>query len=200
MILLIDNYDSFTYNLYQYLGELGEIPKVVRNDQITIAEVENLNPDAIIISPGPGRPEDAGICVNLIKTFAPSIPILGICLGHQAIGYAFNGNIIRAKDIMHGKISEISHNKTALFTSLPDEISVMRYHSLVIEKDSVPNELEVLAISAEDNEIMAVKHKEYPLYGLQFHPESIGTKEGKQLLENFITETRKEKGVYETLS
>lgn len=200
MILLIDNYDSFTYNLYQYLGELGEIPKVVRNDQITIAEIENLNPDAIIISPGPGRPEDAGICVNLIKTFAPSIPILGICLGHQAIGYAFNGNIIRAKDIMHGKISEISHNKTALFTSLPDEISVMRYHSLVIEKDSVPNELEVLAISAEDNEIMAVKHKEYPLYGLQFHPESIGTKEGKQLLENFITETRKEKGVYETLS
>lgn len=200
MILLIDNYDSFTYNLYQYLGELGETPKVVRNDQITIAEIENLNPDAIIISPGPGRPEDAGICVNLIKTFAPSIPILGICLGHQAIGYAFNGNIIRAKDIMHGKISEISHNKTALFTSLPDEISVMRYHSLVIEKDSVPNELEVLAISAEDNEIMAVKHKEYPLYGLQFHPESIGTKEGKQLLENFITETRKEKGVYETLS
>lgn len=200
MILLIDNYDSFTYNLYQYLGELGEAPKVVRNDQITIAEIEELNPDAIIISPGPGRPEGAGICVELIRSFAPSIPILGICLGHQAIGYAYNGKIIKAKDIMHGKISEISHNKTGLFTSLPEDLAVMRYHSLVIKKDSVPDELEVLATSMEDNEIMAVKHKKYSLFGLQFHPESIGTKEGKQLLANFITETRKEKGVYETLS
>lgn len=200
MILLIDNYDSFTYNLYQYLGELGEEQMVVRNDKVTISEIENMKPAAIILSPGPGRPENAGICVELIKTFAPTIPILGICLGHQALGYAYNGNIIKAREIMHGKVSEISHNGSALFNSLPKTLPVMRYHSLVIEKDTVPNELEILATSTDDNEIMAVKHKEYPLYGLQFHPESIGTKAGKQLLENFITETRKEKGLYETLS
>lgn len=200
MILLIDNYDSFTYNLYQYLGELGEVPKVVRNDRVTIREIEKMGPEAIIISPGPGRPEDAGICVKLIQTFAHAIPILGICLGHQAIGYAFNGNIINAREIMHGKVSEISHNGAALFNALPETLSVMRYHSLVIEKSSVPSELEILATSKDDNEIMAIKHKDYPLYGLQFHPESIGTKEGKQLLENFILEARKEKGIYETLS
>jgi anthranilate synthase component II len=200
MILLIDNYDSFTYNLYQYLGELGVELKVVRNDKVTISEIETLKPTAIIISPGPGRPENAGICVELIRTFAHKIPILGICLGHQAIGYAFNGNIINAREIMHGKVSEISHNGLSLFNTLPGSLYVMRYHSLVIEKDSVPSELEILATSTDDNEIMAVKHKEYPVYGLQFHPESIGTKQGKQLLENFIAETRKEKGIYETLS
>jgi anthranilate synthase component II len=200
MILLIDNYDSFTYNLYQYLGELGAELMVVRNDMVTISEIENMKPEAIIISPGPGRPENAGICVELIKTFAPTIPILGICLGHQAIGYAFNGSIINAREIMHGKVSEISHNGASLFNNLPETLSVMRYHSLVIEKDSVPKELEIMATSKDDKEIMAVKHKEYPLYGLQFHPESIGTKDGKQLLENFISESRKEKGLYETLS
>jgi anthranilate synthase component II len=200
MILLIDNYDSFTYNLYQYLGELGARMNVIRNDKVTISEIEKMNPTAIIISPGPGRPENAGICVELIKTFAPTIPILGICLGHQAIGHAFNGNIINAREIMHGKVSEISHNGASLFDSFPRTLSVMRYHSLVIEKGSFPSELEILATSTDDNEIMAVKHKEYPLYGLQFHPESIGTKEGKQLLKKFIAETRKEKGIYETLS
>jgi len=200
MILLIDNYDSFTYNLYQYLGELGVKVKVVRNDKVTISEIETMNPTAIIISPGPGRPENAGICVELIRYFAPMIPILGICLGHQAIGYAFNGNIMHAREIMHGKVSEISHNGSTLFSTLPGSLSVMRYHSLVIEKESVPSELEIMATSTDDNEIMAVKHKEYPVYGLQFHPESIGTKQGKQLLENFIAETRKEKGIYETLS
>ncbi|MBY0096754.1 anthranilate synthase component II [Mesobacillus maritimus] len=200
MILLIDNYDSFTYNLYQYLGELGVKLKVVRNDKVTISEIETMKPTAIIISPGPGRPENAGICVELIRTLAHKVPILGICLGHQAIGYAFNGTIMKAGEIMHGKVSEISHNGSSLFSTLPGRLSVMRYHSLVIEKDSVPSELEILASSTDDNEIMAVKHKEYPVYGLQFHPESIGTKQGKQLLENFIAETRKEKGIYETLS
>jgi anthranilate synthase component II len=200
MILLIDNYDSFTYNLYQYLGELGVKLKVVRNDKVTISEIETMKPTAIIISPGPGRPENAGICVELIRTLAHKVPILGICLGHQAIGYAFNGTIMKAGEIMHGKVSEISHNGSSLFSTLPGRLSVMRYHSLVIEKDSVPSELEILATSTDDNEIMAVKHKEYPVYGLQFHPESIGTKQGKQLLENFIAETRKEKGIYETLS
>jgi anthranilate synthase component II len=200
MILLIDNYDSFTYNLYQYLGELGVELKVVRNDKVTISEIKAMKPKAIIISPGPGRPENAGICVEVIRTFAHNIPILGICLGHQAIGYAFNGNIINAREIMHGKVSEISHNGSSLFNTLPGSLSVMRYHSLVIDNGSVPSELEILATSKDDNEIMAVKHKEYPVYGLQFHPESIGTKQGKQLLENFIMETRKEKGIYETLS
>ncbi|SEN58373.1 anthranilate synthase, component II [Mesobacillus persicus] len=200
MILLIDNYDSFTYNLYQYLGELGKVPKVVRNDQITITEIEEMKPEAIIISPGPGRPEDAGICVELIKSFASKVPILGICLGHQAIGYAFGGNIIHAREIMHGKVSEISHNGTSLFKFFQESLSVMRYHSLVIEKDSVPSDLKVLATATDDKEIMAVKHKDYPLYGLQFHPESIGTKEGKKLLENFLIETRKENGIYEVLS
>mgnify|MGYP005828652293 CR=1 FL=1 len=200
MILLIDNYDSFTFNLYQYLGELGQVPKVVRNDRITIAEIEEMKPEAIIISPGPGRPEDAGICVELIKTFASTVPILGICLGHQAIGYAFGGNIVNASEIMHGKISEISHNGTSLFKSFRESLSVMRYHSLVIEKDSIPSDLKVLARSTDDDEIMAIKHKDYPLYGLQFHPESIGTKVGKQLLKNFLIETRKENGIYEILS
>lgn len=200
MILLIDNYDSFTFNLYQYLGELGQVPKVVRNDRITIAEIEEMKPEAIIISPGPGRPEDAGICVELIKTFASTVPILGICLGHQAIGYAFGGNIVNASEIMHGKISEISHNGTSLFKSFRESLSVMRYHSLVIEKDSISSDLKVLARSTDDDEIMAIKHKDYPLYGLQFHPESIGTKVGKQLLKNFIIETRKENGIYEILS
>lgn len=200
MILLIDNYDSFTYNLYQYLGELGEVPKVVRNDRITITEIEEMKPEAIIISPGPGRPEDAGICVELIKSFASKVPILGICLGHQAIGYAFGGKITHAREIMHGKVSEISHNGTSLFKSFQESLSVMRYHSLVIEKDSIPSDLEVLARSTDDDEVMAVKHKDYPLYGLQFHPESIGTKEGKQLLANFLNEIRKENGIYEILS
>jgi anthranilate synthase component II len=200
MILLIDNYDSFTYNLYQYLGELGAVPKVVRNDRITVEEIEEMNPEAIIISPGPGRPEDAGICVELIHKLAPGIPILGICLGHQAIGYAFGGEIINARNIMHGKVSELSHSQTSLFENLGERLEVMRYHSLVIERKSIPEELVVLATSTDDDEIMAIKHKIYPLYGMQFHPESIGTELGKQLLHNFLTLMRKENGTNEILS
>jgi anthranilate synthase/aminodeoxychorismate synthase-like glutamine amidotransferase len=200
MILLIDNYDSFTYNLYQYLGELGSLPVVVRNDALTVDDVLDMMPEAIIISPGPGRPENAGVCVDLIKALAPSIPILGICLGHQAIGYAFGGAIVKAENIMHGKISSVEHSGTSLFTGLPEQIDVMRYHSLVIDKNSVPDQFDILAISKVDQEVMAIKHKDYPLYGLQFHPESIGSKAGKRLLNNFLTEMRKENGKYEVLS
>lgn len=200
MILLIDNYDSFTFNLYQYLGELGQVPCVVRNDALSISDIEKMNPEAIIISPGPGRPENAGICVELIKKVGASIPILGICLGHQAIGYAFGGSIINAEKIMHGKISKLSHTGTSLFHALPKELRVMRYHSLVISKDNVPEVFEVLARSADDGEIMAIRHKEFPIYGLQFHPESIGTAEGKMMLNNFLIEAGKEQEKNEVLS
>ncbi len=185
MILLIDNYDSFTYNLYQYLGEVEENIIVKRNDEMTIADIEALNPTAIVISPGPGRPEEAGISMEVIQKFYKTIPILGICLGHQAIGAAFGANVIGAKQIMHGKTSLIDHTGTDLFTGQENPLTVMRYHSLVVEKESLPSELEVTATSQDDHEIMALKHKDYPLYGLQFHPESIGTKTGKQLLHDF---------------
>lgn len=185
MILIIDNYDSFTYNLYQYLGEIEENIIVKRNDEITIAEIAALEPSAIIISPGPGRPENAGISMELIQTFYKQIPILGICLGHQAIGAAFGANVIGAKQIMHGKTSVIEHTGTDLFVNQAPELPVMRYHSLVVERESLPAELEVTATSLDDGEIMALKHRDYPLYGLQFHPESIGTKTGKALLHEF---------------
>lgn len=185
MILLIDNYDSFTYNLYQYLGEVEGNIIVKRNDEITISEIEALHPDAIVISPGPGRPEEAGISMEVIKRFYKTIPILGICLGHQAIGAAFGANVIGAKQIMHGKTSQIEHTETDLFAGQEQPLTVMRYHSLVVEKESIPDVLEVTATSLDDDEIMALKHKEFPLYGLQFHPESIGTKTGKQLLHEF---------------
>jgi anthranilate synthase component II len=200
MILLIDNYDSFTFNLYQYLSELGAEVKTVRNDKLSLDEIDQMSPEAIVLSPGPGRPEQAGMCVELVKRFAPSIPILGICLGHQAIGYAFGGGIIRAKRIMHGKESTISHQGKSLLKSLPQNIQVMRYHSLVIDKNKLPADFVILAESVEDNEIMAIKHNVYPVFGLQFHPESIGTKSGKQILSNFLEEIRKGKLVYETLS
>lgn len=185
MILLIDNYDSFTYNLFQYLGEVEKNIVVKRNDEITITEIESLNPTAIVISPGPGRPEEAGISMEVIRKFYKTIPILGICLGHQAIGAAFGANVIGAKQIMHGKTSLIEHTGTDLFAGQEQPLSVMRYHSLVVEKESLPDELEVTATSTDDDEIMALKHSEYPLYGLQFHPESIGTKTGKDLLHEF---------------
>ena len=185
MILMIDNYDSFTYNLFQYLGEVEPDILVKRNDDITIAEIEALSPTAIVISPGPGRPEDAGISMEVIKTFYKKIPILGICLGHQAIGAVFGANVIGAKQIMHGKTSVIEHTGTDLFAHQEPELPVMRYHSLVVERASLPDELEVTATSLDDGEIMALKHKDYPLYGLQFHPESIGTKTGKALLHEF---------------
>lgn len=190
MILLIDNYDSFTFNLYQYLGELGEDIMVRRNDQITLGEIEELKPDGIVLSPGPGRPENAGVCVDVVKEFHSTVPILGICLGHQAIGYAFGAEIKKADRVMHGKISKITHTETEIFAGLTGSLETMRYHSLVIDKDSLPENFEVTGTSNDDEEIMAMKHKEYPVYGLQFHPESIGTDTGKKMLKNFTEEIR----------
>lgn len=188
MILLIDNFDSFTYNLYQFLGELGEEVKVIRNNQLSTKQVEELNPKAIILSPGPGRPEDAGICVDVIQNFYDKIPILGICLGHQAIGAAFGAKIEGAKQIKHGKTSFITHDGKGLFAYLTSPLEVMRYHSLSISIDSMPVELECISRSMDDQEVMAIRHRNYPVYGLQFHPESIGTPSGKQMLQNFIHE------------
>ncbi len=185
MILMIDNYDSFTYNLVQYLEELGQKICVYRNDAITIKDIEKLNPSSIVISPGPGRPENAGISCEVIKEFCGKITILGVCLGHQAIGYVFGGKIVQAKKLMHGKVSKIYHNKKDIFKNIPNPFLATRYHSLVVEKKSLPTCLEVIA-STNDHEIMGLKHKDYPLWGVQFHPESILTKSGKAILNNFI--------------
>ncbi|MFZ9739358.1 MAG: anthranilate synthase component II [Prochlorotrichaceae cyanobacterium] len=192
MIIVIDNYDSFTYNLVQYLGELApKFPlataiEVYRNDQITVAEVEALHPDAIVISPGPGRPDDAGICLDLIKTLGPSIPLLGVCLGHQSIGQVYGGAIVRAEAIMHGKTSPVHHNNEGVFAGLADPFIATRYHSLVIEQNSCPAVLEITAW-LEGGMIMGVRHRSYPhLQGVQFHPESVLTQAGKQLLSNFL--------------
>ncbi|MCA1035416.1 aminodeoxychorismate/anthranilate synthase component II [Bacillus infantis] len=192
MILLIDNYDSFTYNLYQYLGELGEEIKVVRNDKISLDEIGSMKPEAIVLSPGPGRPENAGICINLIQEFCSRIPILGICLGHQAIGQAFGASIEKASRIMHGKTSKLKHTGSYLFQYMEQPIDIMRYHSLVIRTGTLPAQFKVLARSMDDQEIMAIKHEDYPLFGLQFHPESVGTINGKRMLANFLSEIRKE--------
>lgn len=186
MILLIDNYDSFTYNLYQQVSMLGKEVKVVRNDAITIEELEELNPEAIIISPGPGTPVDAGVSIDIIQKLYKKYPILGICLGHQSIGAAFGAKIVQAKTIRHGKMSTISYSPQALFKTFEEPISVMRYHSLVIDGESLIDKLEILARSEDDNEIMAIKHVDYPLYGLQFHPESIGTEQGSRIMQSFI--------------
>ncbi|MDP4086391.1 MAG: aminodeoxychorismate/anthranilate synthase component II [Bacillota bacterium] len=186
MILLIDNFDSFTFNLYQYLGELGMEVKVVRNNQVTFKDIEELNPTAIILSPGPGKPEDAGICVEVVQRFYKAIPILGICLGHQAIGYAFGAKISQANNIKHGKTSMITHKGNDIFEYLSNPLEVMRYHSLSINIVNFPKDLEVTAKSMEDREIMAIQHRIYPVFGLQFHPESIGTPMGKQMLKNFL--------------
>lgn len=188
MILLIDNYDSFTFNLYQYLGELGEDVVVSRNNQITVMDIEKMNPKAIIISPGPGKPEDAGSCIEVIQNFYYRIPILGICLGHQAIGAAFGSVIKRAAHIKHGKTSFITHSGEGIFNYLSSPLEVMRYHSLSIDRNSLPSQLECKARSLEDQEIMAIKHIDFPVYGVQFHPESIGTPFGKQMLNNFLLE------------
>ncbi|MDF2902642.1 MAG: glutamine amidotransferase of anthranilate synthase [Bacillus sp. (in: firmicutes)] len=193
MILLIDNYDSFTYNLYQYFGELGEEISVVRNDRLTIEDINRLKPEAIILSPGPGRPENAGICVEVIQAFYQVTPILGICLGHQAIGYAFGGSIKRAENIMHGKTSNVEHTGTGLFEGLPQHLEVMRYHSLVISQSTLPEELINVGFATSDHEIMAIKHYKFPTYGLQFHPESVGTIHGKKMLANFLKVIREEK-------
>jgi anthranilate synthase component II len=187
MILLIDNYDSFTYNLYQYLEELGESVIVKRNDEITIKEIAELNPSGIVLSPGPGTPKNAGICIEVIQKFYKQIPILGICLGHQAIGAAFGATISKAREIRHGKTSNIQHNGGGLFQYLPQPLEVMRYHSLVIEKGTLPPMFTKAAIAMDDGEIMAIKHQEFSLYGLQFHPESIGTVSGKSILKHFLS-------------
>ncbi|PLS16530.1 aminodeoxychorismate/anthranilate synthase component II [Bacillus sp. M6-12] len=193
MILLIDNYDSFTYNLYQYLSEFDVDIMVVRNDKISIPEIEKLAPEGIVISPGPGSPENAGISIEAIKYFCNKVPILGICLGHQAIGAAFGARIVGAATIKHGKTSLITHKGTELFQYLPQPLEVMRYHSLVVDLATVPEEFEILATSMDDGEIMAMKHRGYPLYGLQFHPESIGTITGKKLLKQFVQQVKGEK-------
>ena len=187
MILLIDNYDSFSYNLYQFIGEIDPDIKVIRNDEMTLEEIEALNPDRIILSPGPGRPEDAGVIVEASKYFGKrNIPVLGVCLGHQAICAAFGATITYAKQLMHGKQSEVEFdNDSLLFTSLPKKALVARYHSLAADEATMPDCLKVTA-KTSDGEIMAVEHKEYPVYGLQFHPESIMTPDGKQMLRNFI--------------
>ena len=186
MILLIDNYDSFSYNLYQLIGEVNPDIQVSRNDKITIDEIAELNPECIILSPGPGKPENAGICIDIVKEFHDKIPILGVCLGHQAICSAFGGRISHAKRLMHGKSSKISLDYDFIFKELPSEISVGRYHSLSLVKDTLPECLEIISKSKDDGEIMAVKHKDFNIYGLQFHPESILTPDGLTILRNFM--------------
>lgn len=185
MILLIDNYDSFTYNLYQYMGIFTTDIVVKRNDKVTIEEIEQLNPEKIVISPGPKSPKEAGICLEVIKYFGGKKPILGICLGHQCIGEAYGATVSYAKKIFHGKQSVIEHDGKGLFEGIDSPIKVARYHSLAIIEETLPECLEVTA-KTEDGEIMAVRHKEYPVYGLQFHPESIYTEHGKKMIENFI--------------
>ena len=185
MVLMIDNYDSFTYNLVQYLGELGASVDVVRNDAISLDEVEARSPERIVISPGPCTPTEAGISVPLIQRFAGRIPILGVCLGHQAIGQAFGGRIVRAQRVMHGKLSPVTHAGTGVFEGLPSPFKATRYHSLAIERDSLPETLEVTA-TAEDGEIMGVRHRDHAIEGVQFHPEAILTEHGKHLLANFL--------------
>lgn len=187
MILVIDNYDSFTYNLVQYLGELGADPVVRRNDEIGVEEVGELAPGAVVISPGPCTPSQAGITVPLIRRWAGQLPILGVCLGHQAIGEAFGGRVVRAARVMHGKTSNVLHDGRDLFAGLPSPLRVMRYHSLTIEPSSLPEELEVLATAEDDpEEIHALRHRELPVWGVQFHPESILTEQGHLMLRNFL--------------
>ncbi|MEL3974574.1 aminodeoxychorismate/anthranilate synthase component II [Rossellomorea oryzaecorticis] len=192
MILLIDNYDSFTYNLYQYIKELGEEVLIKRNDKITVQEIHELKPSGIVLSPGPGTPEKAGICIEIIQNLHTNVPILGVCLGHQSIAAAFGASIVIADHIMHGKTSLIRHNGEGLFQYLSQPLGVMRYHSLIIEKETLPPQFEIAALSMDDKEIMAIKHVRYPVFGVQFHPESIGTDTGKKMLKNFLDEIRKE--------
>ncbi|MFA5839916.1 MAG: aminodeoxychorismate/anthranilate synthase component II [Candidatus Margulisiibacteriota bacterium] len=186
MLLLIDNYDSFTYNIAQYLGELGQNPTVIRNDKITIFDIEQMAPERILISPGPGKPSDAGISCAVIKHFAGKVPILGVCLGHQAIGEVFGGKVVRAKNLMHGKTSPIHHDGKSIFKGLPNPFTATRYHSLIVDKESLPDCLEISAYADKD-EIMGLRHKQYKIEGVQFHPESILTSSGMQLLGNFLS-------------
>jgi anthranilate synthase/aminodeoxychorismate synthase-like glutamine amidotransferase len=187
MLLVIDNYDSFTYNLVQYLGELGAEVEVRRNDAMSVEDVGDLHPAAIVISPGPCAPNQAGVSVPLIKRWGATIPTLGVCLGHQAIGEAYGGHVIRARRVMHGKVSTVAHDGTGLFAGLPSPLSVMRYHSLIVDRASMPAELEILAVATDDpSEVHAVRHRTHPVWGVQFHPESILTAGGKTILQNFL--------------
>jgi len=185
MIVLIDNYDSFTYNLVQYFGELEPDIRVFRNDEISVDAVGDLKPDRIIVSPGPCTPNEAGISVDTIRRLGPKFPLLGVCLGHQSIGQAFGGDVVRADRIMHGKTSAIAHNGNRLFSGVPSPFEATRYHSLVIKRETIPDCLEIIA-ETDQQEIMAVAHKDYPIWGVQFHPESILTKVGKQIVRNFV--------------
>jgi anthranilate synthase/aminodeoxychorismate synthase-like glutamine amidotransferase len=185
MILVIDNYDSFTYNLVQYLGELGQQLKVFRNDKIAIAGIKKIKPDKIVISPGPGRPEDAGISCRVIKELGKKIPILGVCLGHQCLGFVWGAKVVQAERLMHGKTSKIYHNRKGIFKGIPNPFEATRYHSLIVSNRNLPTILEVTAWT-KDKEIMGLKHKAFPLWGVQFHPESILTRAGKDILRRFI--------------
>ena len=189
MVFVLDNYDSFTYNLVQYLGELGAKVEVRRNDQVTIHEIEDLQPEQIVVSPGPCSPHEAGISIDLLKHFAGKVPLLGVCLGHQSIGAAFGGKVIRAPHLMHGKTSEIQHDGKTIFKSLPSPMTATRYHSLIVEEKSLPEDLEVSAYATERDgtkTIMGLRHKKHPVEGVQFHPESVLTGEGKKLVANFL--------------
>lgn len=185
MILLIDNYDSFTYNLYQYFGIFADEIRVVRNDKITIDEIRAMQPEKIVISPGPKSPKEAGICMDVVKAFYDKLPILGICLGHQCIGEALGGTVSYAKKLFHGKQSEITHDGSSVFEGIDSPVKVARYHSLAVQREDLPKDLRILAETA-DGEIMAIRHKKYPVVGLQFHPESIYTEHGKRMIENFV--------------
>ena len=188
MLLILDNYDSFTYNLVQYLGELGEDPVVKRNDEISVDDIGTMGVTRMVISPGPCTPSEAGISVAAIRRWGKSIPILGVCLGHQAIGEAYGGKVVRARTLMHGKTSRITHDGKGIFKNIPSPLEVMRYHSLVVQTDSLPTELEIVARAMDDaTEIHAIRHREYPVWGVQFHPESILTESGKEILRNFLT-------------
>lgn len=186
MIVIIDNYDSFTFNLYQYIGEIYDNVKVIRNDEIDIETLKNLQPQGIILSPGPGIPENAGICIDVIRKLGSSIPILGICLGHQAICSAYGGKVVRAESIKHGKTSHITAKENKLFKGIERLIRVMRYHSLIIDRTTLPEDIKIIAESIDDKVIMGVKHRKYEVYGLQFHPESILTEQGKIIIKNFV--------------
>jgi len=195
VILVIDNYDSFTYNLVQYLGELGADPQAYRNDQIDLDGIERLQPDAIVISPGPGTPEDAGVSLEAIRRFAGRVPILGVCLGHQCIAAAFGGRVVRARELMHGKVSTVVHDGRGIFAGVPSPLTACRYHSLIVERETLPDCLEVSA-ETEGGDIMGLRHRSWPVEGVQFHPESVLTQSGKDMLANFLRLVGRESNVY----
>ena len=189
LVLVIDNYDSFTYNLVQYLGELGEDVMVRRNDEITLAEIAPLSPVAVVLSPGPGTPSDAGICKELLVELGPTLPVLGVCLGHQCLGEAFGGTVRRASQVMHGKVSRVTHAEQSVFRGIPSPFAATRYHSLVVDRSNLPADLEVTAWT-DDGTVMGLRHRQYPLAGVQFHPEAILTEHGHELLANFLQDAR----------